>query len=126
MTVQPMTPTGVDDKITELYALPRLDLIAEADAVEADCRQWIDDNFSFTTPQRTYFDGMDDKAFKYYGQLLSQCFRNELSVTLVYPSPPPLSIGKHVEERNTVKVVADGTGMVSVTGDLTFEMIYIF
>lgn len=124
MTVQPLTPTGVDNKRTELYALTKVALLAQAAAVEADCRTWLADNFSFTTAQRTYFDNMSNDAMKYYGQILALCFRYELMITLVYPAPPAPGIGKWVEEKNTVKLYANASGDLEATGELIFTMTY--
>lgn len=124
MTVQPFTPTGVEDLVEEVYALPKIDREAQADDVESDPRSWIGEHFDFTTPQQTYFDGMSNEALKYYGQQIAQCFRYELPITLVYPAPPPLSVGKWTGSENKVVVKADGSGDIEVTGELTFTMEY--
>ncbi len=42
----PLTPTGVQQKITELYALSDPQLAVQAGLIRSDFRQWVKDNFS--------------------------------------------------------------------------------
>jgi len=119
-----LTPANVATKLAALYALSDTALFLEADSILADFRLWVSNNFALTTDQATYLTGMNDRAIQNYGQQCSLGFRNRLSITLVYPAPPSPGIGKWVDEKNDVQVKTNGSGMIEVTGTITYTMIY--
>jgi len=124
MALFPFTPTGVNDKRNELYALSDTRLFAEADAIEADLKGWMPLNFSLTTDQSTFLAGMKDAALKYYGRQCALCFRNRLPIILTYPSPPAPGYAKWTVASDTLAVKADSHGTQEVTGTLNFTMEY--
>ncbi|MBB5440085.1 hypothetical protein HDC92_003783 [Pedobacter sp. AK017] len=121
MPLSPFTPAGVTAKCATLYALPDYDLFAEADAVKADFRTWLTANFSLDTNQEQFLKDINDSAVKYYGDQCSICFRNRLSISLIYPVPTPGYSKWNVVE-NTIVMKANDTGIVEVSGSLTFTM----
>ncbi|MCY1662581.1 hypothetical protein [Chryseobacterium sp. SL1] len=124
MAKQPMTPTGVADKTSELYLLPDTALTAEANAVQADFRQWIKDNFTLRTEQEGYLDNLNDRIAAYFGSQCSICFTNKLPIILIYPAPPTGEYSKWTGSSNTLDVMAEGSGAPVATGTLTFEFTY--
>ena len=124
MPLPALTPANVATKLTALYALSDPALFLEADAIQLDFRDWVNDNFALTTDQGTYLTGINDRAVQYFGQQCSLGFRNRLAITLVYPAPPAPGIGKYVEEKNDVEVTVDKNGAMEVIGSITFTMIY--
>lgn len=125
MSLPILTPANVDQKITELYALPDADLFEQATAIERNFRTWLSSNFKLTSEQLTYLTNMDDEVVNYYGAQSALCFRHRLPIILVYPTPPiNPSYKKWTEATDTIAVGGDGTGNSTVTGSLTFTMIY--
>lgn len=124
MAKELLTATGVDNKRAEIYALPKIDVLAEADAVESDPHDWIVDNFTLTSTQADYLRDMDQGALKYYGQQLAMCFRHGLDFTLVTPTPPPSYGGKWVDQKNTIECNVNAVGDIEVSGDVTFTYNY--
>jgi len=125
MSLHALTSANVDQKITELYALPDADLFEQATAIERNFRTWLSSNFQLTTDQSIYLTNMDDEVVNYYGARCALCFRHRLDIILIYPLPP-VNPGykKWTEATDTIAVRADGTGNSEVTGKLTFTMVY--
>jgi hypothetical protein len=124
MAKQSMTPTGVEDKITELYLLSNTALAAEADAVQDDFKQWVKDNFTLRTEQEDYLDNLNDRISTYFGSQCSICFTNRLPIELIYPEPPVGEYSKWTGSSNNIVVKSDGSGIPVATGSLTFEFSY--
>ena len=124
MPLEPMTPTGVEDKIKALYLLSDTALQVEALAIQADFKAWIQANFILSTKQEDYLDDLNAQASAYFGSQCSVCFSNRLSVELIYPTPPVGEHRKWTGSSNTMAVKADGTGIPVATGTLTFEFTY--
>ena len=49
-----MTPTGVSEEVTQLYALPTESLLIEADEVSTDFRLWLTKHFMLTPRQEAF------------------------------------------------------------------------
>lgn len=56
MPLEPLTPTGVDNKQLELYALPDALLHVEANQARTDFKVWMNANFDMTPAQAAYLD----------------------------------------------------------------------
>lgn len=123
MTLYPFTPSGVQDKLTQLYALPDELLSIEANEIELDFVDWMKDNFDLSTDQQDFLDNINEDAINYYGSQCALCFRHRLEIILIYPNPVP-GYAKYPETTNTIKVVTDENGNIEVTGSLTFTMTY--
>ncbi len=122
----PFSPQGVQDLLTELYALPDPDLAIQADAISSDFKTWIAENFDLTTEQISYLNAMDDNATDYYGQQCSFCFDNRLQILMNYSEKPANpSYSKWNTSTNTISVQADGTGQSKVSGELVFSLTYV-
>lgn len=125
MPLQPLTPTGVQNKLSELYALPDNLLFIEADAIQNNFSTWMKNNFSLSTEQKNFLDGMNDNALDYFGYQCGFCFTHRLDISLDYPTPPEIpNIGKWPEVSDTIHVAADGKGSIKVVGMLKFTMLY--
>ncbi|MBN9284102.1 MULTISPECIES: hypothetical protein [unclassified Flavobacterium] len=124
MTKQPMTPTGVDDKIKELYLLSNAALQTEALAIQADFKTWIKDNFILSTKQEDYLDDLNTQTSTYFGSQSSICFSNRLPIELIYPAPPVGEHSKWTGSSNNLAVKSDGSAKPIATGTLTFEFSY--
>lgn len=123
-----LSEAGVASKLAEVYGLSDPAREAEAAAIKADFKGWLDDNFNLTGPQATYIAGMNEDACDWYGSLCSLCFMHELDIDIVYPSPPPGAIGKWVESEDKTVVKnhppGGGVGGWLVTGSVTFTIGY--
>ncbi|MBT2621925.1 hypothetical protein [Chryseobacterium sp. ISL-6] len=124
MAKQPMTPTGVQNKINALYLLSDAALQAEAEAIQADFKAWIKANFSLSTQQGDYLDRLNSQISTYFGSQSSICFSNRLPIELIYPEPPTGEYSKWTGASNSLAVKSDGSRIPVATGTLTFEFTY--
>lgn len=124
MTKQPLTPTGVQDLLTELYGLTPTAIQVEAMSIQGDFIAWIKDHFTLSTKQEDYLDELNKQAADYFGSQCSVCFSNKLPIDLIYPAPPVGSYTKWTGTANTMAVKTDGEGKPLATGSLTFEFSY--
>ncbi len=121
MAKQPFTPAGVQTKQTELYALPDNQLIAQADLIRTDLRQWTKDNFILDATQTTYLDGIDAEWISFSGALtgLAVQYRRPVILTII----GPVSASKLIRTPNDLIVTTSSAG-IEVDGTLTFEIEY--
>ncbi|WP_410220765.1 hypothetical protein [Pedobacter sp.] len=124
MTKQPLTPTGVQDLLTELYGLTPTAIQVEALAIQADFKAWVKANFTLSTKQEDYLDDLAKQTTDYFGSQCSVCFSNKLPIDLIYPAPPTGEYSKWTGTANTMAVKSDGEGKPVATGTLTFEFSY--
>jgi len=121
MAKQPFTPAGVQTKQTELYALPDNQLIAQADLIRTDLRQWTKDNFILDATQTTYLDGIDAGWISFSGALtgLAVQYRRPVILTII----GPVSASKLIRTPNDLIATTSSAG-IEVDGTLTFEIEY--
>lgn len=82
MTKKPLTPTGVSEVVTDLYALPTESLLLEADAVAIDFRLWLARHFKLTPRQEVFIEFELQAAFVDFVQTrLPFVFLNRLPVS---------------------------------------------
>ena len=120
-----LTPNGVAQLLTDLYALSPSQLLLQATAVKADFKKFVADNFTLSTDQKEYLNGLNNQAAEYFGDQCWFCFQYKLKVTLVYPDPPTAAYSKYVETKSTAKLKVGRVGEPIATGELTFTMTYI-
>src|SRR5690554_885057 len=123
MSLFPFTPQGVQDKLDTIYALPDEALLLEANEIEVNFVDWMKSNFLLDAYQTDFLESIAEEAINYYGSQCALCFRHRLEIILIYPTPIP-GYAKWPETTDTIKVTADNTGQVEVTGSLTFTMTY--
>lgn len=119
-----LTPTGVAQLLTDLYALSPSQLLVQATAVKANFKKFVADNFRLSTDQKTYLTGLNDQATQYFGDQCWFCFLYKLNITFVYPDPPTPAYSKYVESKSTAKLATGLVGEPTATGELTFTIIY--
>lgn len=124
MPKQPMTPTGVQNKLTELYALSETALQTEALTVQDFFKEWIKANFTLTIEQDEYLENLSDQVSAYFGSQCSICFSNKLPIDLLYPAPPTGQYRKWTGSSNTLAVKSEGKEKPTATGSLIFEFTY--
>lgn len=121
----PFSPKGVQDKLTELYALTDNDLAQQATAIKTNFTQWILANFSFGPAQVIYINNLNVNVAEYYGVQCALCFTNRLPIILIYPAPPSdAGYAKWSVSDDGLHVEANGLGQASVSGSLTFSIVY--
>lgn len=120
-----LTPNGVSQLLTDLYALPSAELLAKATEVKADFKKFVADNFVLSADQKMYLIGINDQVAEYFGDQCWLCFQYKLKITLVYPDPPSPAYAKYVEGKSSTKVKAGLAGEPQATGELTFTISYI-
>lgn len=112
----PFSETGVQQKQAALYDLSDELLTAEADLIKTNLRQWLSDNFSFTTAQAAYLAGIDDRWIEGLSGALSFSVRNRNHVFLSYEGTLPSSKVVRYEDRVKPRY-APATGF-SIEGSL--------
>lgn len=120
----PLTPNGVSQLLTDLYALPSSQLLVQATAVKTNFKKFVADNFILTNDQKVYLTGLNDRAAEYFGDQCWFCFLYKLNITFVYPDPPSPAYSKYVESKSTAKQTTGLVGEPTATGELTFTIIY--
>lgn len=80
MPLYPFTPTGVNSKITAMYALTDAQLLVEAEAAASDFVAWLQANFSFDTEQLDYLSIIPANVSKVWGYLSAATFIGRGSV----------------------------------------------
>lgn len=124
-TNYPLTPDGVQAKLSELYALPDVELVAQADLIAADFRLWVTNNFILNPAQKDYIDGMNADASRYFGLQCSICFHHRLPIGLIYPAPPTTpGYTKWTGPDDKLKISTDGNGNIRIEGSFTFIISY--
>lgn len=91
MTKKPLTPTGVNEVVTELYALPNDALFDEADAVATDFCLWLTEHFELTPRQEVFLaQGLQASFIAFVQTRLPFVFLNRLpiSYTVMGTEPP--------------------------------------
>ena len=122
---QPLTPAGVADKLTDLYALSNNDLLTEANSVRSNMKAWLSVNFVLNSAQQTWLTGVDDQFFLLASPQTAFALQNRLNIALVAPSPlPPPSFSKMVRVSNTLDANYSQSLGFGGSGTLTFELIY--
>jgi hypothetical protein len=89
----PFTPAGILDKQAELYALDQLNLDNQAALILGQFVQWVKDNFTLTTSQSDYLDGIDGDFF--------DLLRTEISDTVSMREPITLVVGSSDTARSS-------------------------
>lgn len=125
MTRSPLSPSGVQGKIEELYSLNDERLQIEANAVQADFKFWIKQNFFLSAGQKAYLSRLDDQTVSYFGSQCSVCFTSRLPIELTYPIPPETDYSKWTGSSNSLAIkAADEGGKFIASGKLVFEFSY--
>lgn len=82
MTKKPLTPTGVSEVVTELYALPTELLLIEANAVANDFRLWLTEHFELTPQQEVFIaHGLQAAFIDFVQARLPFVFLNRLPIS---------------------------------------------
>lgn len=125
MNQVPFTPEGVTQKMEALYALSDTDLQQQADLVRADFKSWMQANFQFTEAQSAYLNGITGKVLRYLSCKLAIAMENKLDVNLIITGEDDGTGGKSklIRDHDETAVVYEEDHS-SVTGTLTFEIVY--
>lgn len=125
MSQQPFTPAGVQAKTAELYALSDQMLLAEANAVRADLRAWLNVNFILNTAQVNYIAAMDQHFINYTAANVGMALQFRLNITLVAPTPlPPPIISKMVELEPKLTPVYNQNDGLTAAGEIIITVTY--
>lgn len=121
----PFTESGVEDLLNSLYALPDTELELEAVEIELDFKGWMETHVDLSAEQILFMDGIKEEAINYYGSQCALCFRHRLEIKLIYPTPPTTpGYAKFPDTSNDIRIITDSNGGMTVTGSLTFTMVY--
>jgi hypothetical protein len=124
MAQQPLTSAGVQAKITELYGLSDTLLTDQANLIRSDFKNWISNNFILSSSQLTYLSGIDDQWIQVAAADTSCAVQHRLPVSLNPYTIPPSPISKKIHHTPNITVTDDSVSGFSVTGSITFDIIY--
>jgi hypothetical protein len=119
---QPWTPSGVQAKLTELYALSDSLLLAQANLIRSNLRQWVIDNFTLNTTQTTYLNGIDNRWIQFVSAEAGFAVENRRPVTLTITGT--VSASKLVRPTSDLSCSYSLPGGFTVSGQLTIEVVY--
>lgn len=112
MMKKPLTPTGVSEVVTELYALPTESLLIEADAVATDFRLWLTNHFTLTPRQEAFIaSGLSVPFIDFVQTRVPFVFLNRLPISYAVMGQEP----DEEEEEEWGKIIEgiDGTSQSS-------------
>jgi len=90
MEKQPLTPTGVSEFVSQLYALPDVFVAAEAEQVAADFRLWLAGRFELTPRQQDFIThGLDAAFIDFVQARIPFAFLNRLPVSYTVMGQAP-------------------------------------
>lgn len=101
----PLTSTGVDQKIYDLYQKDDSQIELEADYVEINFFDWIISTFILTEDQIVYLYSLGLEFALNNGRVLAYCFRHRLEVTLTKGDITQRS-SKFIRREENVEVTA--------------------
>src|SRR5690606_42043722 len=123
MPTPTLTPSGVQLKLDELYALSDPALQLEAQSLQSDYQGWIAANFTLTTEQQTYLANLDALFIEYAAFNSAFAMRNRLSMSLAILNPSAAS--KLVRTISSMIVTQEPTGGVTISGSFDYEFEYL-
>ncbi|QIH33476.1 hypothetical protein [Sphingobacterium sp. DR205] len=120
-----LTPYGVNQKTTELYAFDDNSLLAQAALISVDIVTWIVDNFELTAAQYNYLIGLDPGFLAIFKDQASRAVANRWPVAYI-PGVGTEEISSAEAGEKWIKSKEENTaGTQSVTdtfsGSLTIE-----
>lgn len=123
---QPFTEDGVNNKLSELYALDNAALNAEADLLEADFNAWVNANFTLTTEQASYLSALSADTINYLSDRLSFCFRHRVEILFSKPNPTSTGYVKWTETKDKTKTSSNASGGFTVSGTFELNIVYVY
>lgn len=122
MAKQPFTPDGVQALQKQLYALSDTDLQTQANEARSNLKSFITANFSFTTDELTYVNGLDGKFLIELGGLIATSLENRLSIILGR-SGSGQPTGKLIHTNSTINIAHNSSG-TTASGSLEIDISY--
>lgn len=122
MPLQPLTPTGVQDKIDELYALSDPALQIEAESIRSDFRPWMNTHFDLTPSQETYLDSLPDDFVHPLACNTSAAVMFRLPITLTILNP--VSVSKLIRTNPALEYSFNPVPATGYTVTGTMEIIF--
>lgn len=119
MAKENLDPTGIENKLSDLYDLSDNLLNAEAIAIRDDFMTWIDTNFNLTTEQDDYLTAMDDKFRDFLADMCYIAVKNRLNIAYEpLANAGNLRASKRLDVKNNILVSFSVTGGSSFSGEL--------
>jgi hypothetical protein len=119
-----LTPTGLADKLDELYLLTDPELQIEAQAIRADFRPWMNLNFDLTPGQVNNLDNLPDDFVHALACNASSAVAFRLPITLSILNP--VSVSKMIRTEPALAFSFDPvTSTYVVTGSLNIIFEYL-
>lgn len=124
MALLPFTPEGVQQKQVELYSLPDNELLLQAQAISADLRSWVEDNFDLSPAQKEYYSKVPDTINFAWGAQISAAVINRGEITMA-PLPEYTTTDRTKEIKVKDEGETDYTPENSLTGKGTAHRVAI-
>lgn len=130
MEKQPFDETGLQQLLTELYALPDFELSEQAFAFRNHTKLWINGKFDLDAQQLAFLAEMSPAAINFLAQQGGFAIENRLPVTLVKthqpadPGQDPPKQDKWFTTSSSLNTAMDGNGNTLPGGTLQLEVVY--
>ena len=122
MSLQPLTPAGVAQKVSELYALSDNELKGQASIVASNFKSWLSQNFQLDPAQTNFLATMNNVFASDLGKKISVALDNKLPIKFVKP-PVPQEASKFISTKDTVQIELY-KGNYTASGDITITIGY--
>jgi len=133
---QPFSPEGAANVLASLYQLPDDALNLEAQAFNADLKNWLRQHFELNSHQAEYLEQLNPEATAFYAQQGSFAMQHRLPISLDVAAKENADEedpeeegdkdkqGKIVYTKSSVTAVADGEGTMLPEGALYYYIRY--
>lgn len=123
MSKVPLSTAGISQLQTDLYALPDPELFVEADAAHADFVAWVDSHIELTQAQLTWLGDIDALFLDLLAVKTAIALKNRLNLDLERASGS--GSGKWFQDKDGIAPKWMGSGQITATGTLSFEIGYL-
>lgn len=125
MALEPLTSAGIQQKQTDLYALPDPALLTEANSIRSNFINWINANFIVNSAQLIYLNSMPSTWIDYAAAETAMAVQYRLPITFTAPNPLPApSISKMTEIESKLHASYSQASGLNISGSVAFTLTY--
>lgn len=123
----PFTNAGFIDLQIQLYAMTDVELKAEAQIIQSDFINWMENNFDLSNKQVFFLENLDTRVTQLVSFLTSFAVENRRPISLHKEDPPPddNDQGKILKPKSTLSASAGLREPFNATGQLEIHVQYI-
>lgn len=126
MAKLPFTPSGVEQKFHEIYALPQTEINAHAGRIATDLPGWMSAEFTLNQKEIQYIASIEPEYIGFLQGELSEAVKSKLPIHLDPPYPPVENDGsKRIKLSKTVQRYYHNGQILPATGGVNIAIDYL-